>query len=52
MEQWLYKKNEKPKIFKDAEIEQAIKKGWVDTPAKIEIPKTVKKVVKQPKTED
>lgn len=35
MKQWLYKRDEKPKIFEDDAIQTALNDGWVDSPAKI-----------------
>jgi len=35
MRKWLYKKGQEPKIFIDAEIENAQSNGWVDSPADV-----------------
>ena len=47
--QWLYKKNETPKIFEGDEITKALKKGWVDCPAKAAAGKktVVKKITEE-----
>tara|TARA_R110002096_G_scaffold383729_1_gene577624 strand:- start:526 stop:684 length:159 start_codon:yes stop_codon:yes gene_type:complete len=52
MRQWLYKVGKEPKIFEGNKIEEATRNGWVDTPAKFETLKTVKKAVKKPIKED
>lgn len=34
MKQWLYKKNNEPKIYEGEAVEKALSDGWVDTPTK------------------